>query len=249
MSQSRKCWIGAVSAAALGVLVGCTDSPPAPSSVESTVDRVVQTAADRQDNGMQIPFAKLKLFLEFNSTDNDLGVQLLLDGNDWERIEGSDPRGRQIVEVETGGRLRQLGLTELFWESAEPSPEEVLGLIPAGNYAFSGKTVDGERLAGTATLSHNLPPAPQFSPSDGAVVDINSFVVMWKAIAGLASFQLIVFDELAGLELVADLRPSITSFRVPTEFLRRGAAYKIEVLAVAMNGNKTITEATVQTKP
>lgn len=245
MSQSRIGWIGAV--AALGLIVACSDSPP--SSIESAVDVATQTATERHEGGSQIPFAKLKLFLEFNSTDNDLGVQLLLDGTDWEHIEGFDPRGREIVEVETGGRLRQLGLTELFWESAEPSPEEVLGLIPAGTYSFTGKTVDGDRLAGSATLSHSLPTAPKFTPTDGAVVDVNNLIVVWQAIAGLASFQLIVFEEPTGLELVADLRPSVTSFRVPTEFLRRGSTYKIEVLAVAMNGNKTISEATIQTSP
>ncbi len=249
MAHSRRIWIGAVAASALSYIISCSDAPPAPVSAETAVDPTSQAASDRQASGPQIPFAKLKLFLEFNSTDNDLGVQLLLDAPDWEHVEGSDPRGREVVEIETAGRLQKLGLTELFFESAEPSPEEVLSKIPAGTYSFSGKTVDDERLAGTATLSHVLPAAPAFSPTDGAVVDMNNLVIAWKPIGGLASFQVIVADQTSGLELIVDLQPSVTSFRVPTEFLRRNTPYKIEVLAVAMNGNKTITEATIQTKP
>lgn len=247
MPQPHRNWIGAACASALTFSISCSDAPPAPST-ESATNVSAEVVADRA-SGPTLPFAKLKLFLEFNSTDNDLGVQLLLDAQDWEHVEGSDPRGREVVEIETSGRLKQLGLTELFFESAEPSPEEVLSKIPAGTYSFSGKTVDGEKLAGTATLSHSLPPAPSFTPTDGAVVDMNNFVITWKPIAGLASFQVIVADQTSGLELVVDLQPSVTSFRVPTEFLRRNTPYKIEVLAVALNGNKTITEATVQTKP
>lgn len=247
MPQPYRNWIGAACASALIFSISCSDAPPAPST-ESATNVSAEVVADRA-SGPTLPFAKLKLFLEFNSTDNDLGVQLLLDAQDWEHVEGSDPRGREVVEIETSGRLKQLGLTELFFESAEPSPEEVLSKIPAGTYGFSGKTVDGERLAGTATLSHNLPAAPAFSPADGAIVDMNNLVITWKPIAGLASFQVIVADQTSGLELVVDLQPSVTSFRVPTEFLRRNTPYKIEVLAVALNGNKTITEATVRTKP
>ncbi|MGH7696643.1 MAG: hypothetical protein ACRENH_16770 [Gemmatimonadaceae bacterium] len=197
----------------------------------------------------QIPFAKLKLFLEFNSTDDDLGVQLLLDADDWQWVKGQDPRGRQIVDIDARGRLRDLGITELFFESAEPSPAEVLALIPAGIYSFSGKTVDGENLAGTATLSHSLPAAPVFSPSHGELVDAGNVVVTWTAISGLASFQVIVVDEALGREIVADVAPSVTSFQVPATFLRPNALYKAEVLAVSTNGNKTITEGTFQTKP
>ncbi|MGH7712307.1 MAG: hypothetical protein ACREOG_13535 [Gemmatimonadaceae bacterium] len=249
MPRSRPYLLGAVAAGALGFAVSCSDAPPAPATGASALDPVSEASLERKADGAQIPFANLKMILEFNSTDNDLGVQLFLDGEDWQRIAGFDPRGQEFVEVETGGRLHQLGLTELFWESAEPSPAEVLALIPAGNYRYTGTTVAGESLTGTAHLSHSLPPAPSFTPTDGAVVDMNNFVITWQSIGGLASFQLIVVDEASALELVVDLRPSITSFRVPPEFLRRSTEYKIEVLAVAQNGNKTISEATVETQP
>jgi hypothetical protein len=49
-------------------------------------------------------------FFEFNSTDNDLGVQLMLDGEAWEVVRAFDPGQRQIFEIAALGRLKQLGL-------------------------------------------------------------------------------------------------------------------------------------------
>jgi len=245
MLRLRQTWIGAGAISALALLLGCSDAPGAPATLSEAGD----SASVLDVEGAQIPFSKLKLFLEFNSTDDDLGVQLLLDADDWQWVKGQDPRGREVVDIDARGRLRQLGITELFFESAEPSPAEVLALIPAGIYSFSGKTVDGERLAGTATLSHSLPAAPVFSPSHGELVDAGNVLITWTAISGLASFQVIVVDETLGREIVADVAPSVTSFQVPATFLRPNAQYKAEVLAVATNGNKTITEGTFQTKP
>ena len=65
-------------------------------------------------------------------------------------------------EITAQGRLKELGLTELVFETDEPEPAEVLALFPAGNYRFEGRTLDQEKLVGAATLSHSLPPAPVF---------------------------------------------------------------------------------------
>lgn len=247
MEKTHKVWVAAVAATALTMVISCSEPPSAPSISEN--GDVALEASDRDARGAELPFAKLKLFFEFNSTDNDLGVQLLLDADDWQHIEGSDPRGKKIVDIDARGRLKDLGLTELFFESAEPSPQEVLDMIPAGTYSFSGKTVDGERIAGTANLSHTLPPAPSFSPSQGEVVDISSAVITWKGITGLASYQVIVSEETLGMEMTVDLDAATTTLQVPTAFLHRDTEYKVEVLAIGTNGNKTITEGTFRTKP
>jgi hypothetical protein len=46
-----------------------------------------------------------------------------------------------------------------------------------------------------------------------------------------------------------DLPVTVTSVTVPAEFLQPGTSYKFEVLAVANNGNQTITESTFTTAP
>jgi hypothetical protein len=65
----------------------------------------------------------------------------------------------------------------------------------------------------------------------------------------MAGFQLIVADEEAGTELTVDLPGDVTSLRIPQGFLEAGTEYKVEVLAIAENGNKTITEGTFVTMP
>ena len=77
-------------------------------------------------------------------------VQLFLDGEAWRSIQVRSPEGRKIFDVAGGGQLKNLGLTELFWESEEPSfdempLEEFLALFPEGEYTFSGKTVEARQ--------------------------------------------------------------------------------------------------------
>jgi len=235
---------------ALGLATACNDPPPAPvledASAASSASAADEAVAAR--GRATVNFADLRLTLEFNSTDNDLGVQLNLDAQDWERVTAFDPGRKQVFQIAGHGRLKQLGLTEVFFESAEPSPQEVLALFPQGDYRFTGRTVDGDVLAGTARLSHQLPPAPSLiSPTSGQVVDRNNLVIRWQPIAGLKGFQVIVANEVSGETMIVDLGPTVTSLPVPAVFLKPNTAHKTEVLSVGTNGNKTISELTFVT--
>lgn len=221
-----------------------TESSPAAADIE------LETAeAEAAATGATVPFAAAELFFELNSTDNDLGLQLFLDTDDgWKRVRVLDPSRQDIILFETGGRLSRLGLTELRFESAEPSPEEVLALFPPGEYRFRGRTVEGDQLASNATLSHDFPPAPTFTPSDGEVVDPRNTVVEWSAPEAEKVEIIIEQDE---LEHVLDVTLSGSSrrLRVPAQFLRPGLEYKIEVLSTGENGNRIISESTFRTAP
>lgn len=241
-------WQRALAAFALAFCLACDKAPASPETSSATDDPAFRQGASDEGRGPRIPFAKLNIFFEFNSTDNDLGVQLLLDGEPWGVVSGFDPGGRKIVEFFARGRMQQLGLTELFFESAEPSPQEVLALFPAGEYRFTGTTLEDERLVGTARLSQNLPPAPVFIwPTNGAQADRDEVVIRWRPIAGIASYQVIVANSDLGVELAVDLKPSVTRLRVPSEFLQGHTEYDVEVLAIGRNGNKTITQSSFLT--
>ena len=110
--------------------------------------------------GNEIPFPDLELFFEFNSTDNDLGVHISLDGEAWKRLKARDPGKRTILDIEVRGRLKKLGLTQLFFESAEPSPGEVLALFPPGEYEFEAATLGGDTLVGTPSCPTTSRPCP-----------------------------------------------------------------------------------------
>jgi len=121
--------------------------------------------ADEGDDGDEIPFEEAKIFLELNHTDGDLGIHALVDGDAWKKLEIEDPNEREILSVKGKGRLGRHGLTELFFESDEPSfdelpPDEFLARFPEGEYEFEGETLDGKELEGTAVLTHVLPAPP-----------------------------------------------------------------------------------------
>ena len=110
-------------------------------------------------------FDEANLFAELNDTDGDLGFHALIDGEPWRRLSISDPNGRQILLVRPQRRLARQGLTELFFESAEPdldelSPEEFFDRFPRGSYRISGRTIEGDELDSTATFSHRMPAPP-----------------------------------------------------------------------------------------
>ena len=61
-----------------------------------------------------------------------------------------------------GPSLAQQGLTELFFESAEPrfdelSPEEFFERFAEGRYTITGRTIEGDTLEGSARFSHRMP--------------------------------------------------------------------------------------------
>jgi len=114
----------------------------------------------------ELPFSVAHLFFELNDTDGDLGIHALIDGEPWQRLKIVDPQGRRMMLVTASGRLRQQGLTELFFESAEPSfdeldPEDFFGRFPAGIYEIEGVTLDWQSLGSETELTHVLPAAPQ----------------------------------------------------------------------------------------
>lgn len=234
--------------ALLAVCWGCDSSSPVaaePETISPSLDRV--TADDEDDweenrGRFRVEFADLAIFLEFNSTDDDLGVQVALDAEGWDRVRATDPDGRRVLEFVAKRQFGDLGLTELRFESAEPSPAEVLGAIPPGDYLFTGRTVEGFRLEGVAELSHDLLGAPVFTPDDGDIVDPASTVIEWDPVPGAVEYEIIVVNEDSGHELTATLDEDATELPIPAAFMEPDSEYKVEVLAIAENGNKTITE-------
>jgi hypothetical protein len=235
------------------LLLSACDKPTTPTRTESdpgspTTDVELQAAgAEEADaTGSSVPFADAELFFEFNSTDNDLGLQLFLDSDGWKRVRVLDPGRNEIVLMQAEGKLARLGITELRFESAEPSPEEVLALFPPGKYRFRGRSVEGDQLASNVILSHDFPPAPTFSPSDGEVVDPRQTVVEWNT-PGAEQVELIIEQDELGHVLDITLSASTKRLRVPPQFLTPGMEYKIEVLSISENGNRIIAESTFRT--
>lgn len=214
----------------------------------------------------EIPFSGAKIIIEFNASDNDVGVQVLLDGEDWHRLRIEGPDGRMMLDITSSGSLREQGLTELFFESSEPSLDEVpldvfLARFPEGTYGFEGKTIDGIQLEGNAILTHVIPAGPEIvSPPQGNIppmVDPGNLVIEWKAVTEtmtgsrditISGYQVVVDGGNPSRRFDVTLSAATTSVKLPPEFLERVTEYAFEVLAIEAGGNQTITAGTFVTQ-
>ena len=127
--------------------------------------------ATDDDDEIEIPFDEAFLFFELNNTDGDLGIHSKVDGGPWKRLEIEDPRERRMLKIYVQGRLRRQGLTELFFESAEPtfdelSPEKFFRRFPEGTYEIEGKNLDGVELESETELTHLMPAPPVVKVND-----------------------------------------------------------------------------------
>jgi len=118
-----------------------------------------------QADDKEIPFAVAEVFFELNNTDGDLGIHALIDGDPWKRLTIEDKRDRTILDVSVRGRLRRQGLTEIFFESAEPTfdrlpPEKFFRRFPAGTYDVEGRSKAGQDLESEAEITHAMPAPP-----------------------------------------------------------------------------------------
>ncbi len=124
------------------------------------------------DDEEEISFDVAEVFFELNDTDGDLGIHALFDGDAWKRLRIEDRNERRLLSVNVRGRLRRQSLTEIFFESAEPtfdelSPPTFFSRFPEGsdditivNYEVvveaELETADGDEFV--SVLSVILPP-------------------------------------------------------------------------------------------
>ena len=130
----------------------------------------VSSAGWADDHKEEIPYDEAEIFFELNNTDGDLGIHALIDAEGWKRLRIEDSMERNMLSIKVIGRLRQQGLTEIFFESAEPvfddlAPADFFARFPAGEYKIKGRTLDGSELESETELTHTMP-----APAGGILV-------------------------------------------------------------------------------
>jgi len=153
-------------------------------------------------DGDEIPWEEAEVFFELNNTDGDLGIHSLVDGGPWKRLQIEDTNERTILNVHVRGRLRRQGMTEIFFESAEPTfdelaPERFFNRFPEGTYEVEGITLDGQELESETEITHAMPapPAPTVNgvaaamqcddeePGyDAPVIDADEYIIAWPEV-------------------------------------------------------------------
>ncbi|NND83333.1 MAG: hypothetical protein HKN50_12970 [Gammaproteobacteria bacterium] len=145
----------------------------------------------------EVELDESQLYFELNDTDGDLGIHGKADGDAWRRMRIEGPRNRRLLDIRTRSRLTRQGLTELFFESAEPTfdeldPETFFNRFPEGLYEWEGLTVDREDIEGEMFLSHRIPAAPvvasvgeEFAPQADECWDpgdVDEVLIDWHAV-------------------------------------------------------------------
>lgn len=214
-------------------------------------------------------FAGAELFLELNDTDGDLGLHASIDGEPWTRLEIESPDDRTLLRIANRGMLRRQGLTQLDFESAEPTfdelrPADFFARFPEGRYEIEGETVDGATLESRALLSHvlaappgnvsvsGLPAAPNCDADELPMV-LPPVLIQWDPVmdshptlgrAGrvkVRRYQLFVeHDEIS---IGVDLPPDLTHFEIPSAVTDRGSTFKFEIIVQTTTGNNTAVES------
>ncbi len=214
---------------------------------------VMASAHPAVTSAAEVPFKIAKIYWEYNASANDLGVHVSLDAEDWRWLKIVTPKRRSIFEVEGRGAYRELGMTELFFEGAEPSLDEfpLAGLLkrfPEGQYEIEGRTVEGDELESEVMFSHAIPAGPVVTATVGPA---NALVISWTPVTspppGFPNkpINIVGYQVIVGLFLVT-VPATTTSVTVPPEFVASLASglQDFEVLAIEASANQTLTEGT-----
>lgn len=224
------------------------------------------------DSGAEIPFSVANVFFELNDTDGDLGIHSLIDGGPWKTLTIESPDEDEYLNITLSNTLRQQGLTELFFESAEPTfdelaPEEFFGRFPEGFYEVGGTSIDGEELESTSAVTHLIPsPVGDLSVNDTLLPEdcdaelpsiSEPFTVSWDAVTlshpelgrtnepiEVVKYELVVErEEPTLLKFSIDLPPDVTELELPAGLAGSGEEWKVEVLVREASGNQTGIES------
>ncbi len=226
--------------------------------VEALQIPVAEGYWDEEDKG-KLTLTTLKFFIEFNETNEDVGVQALLGGEPYRVLKAYDPDGKKILEVKPKRGLKMQGMSDFFFESAEPSLAEFpladfLERFEAGSYEFETTTIDGIEQDGETILTHVIPAGPVITaPLEGEVVDVKNVIVEWEPVTlttafnppqepvAIVGYQVIVtrVDPLRVFSV--DVPAGTTSVSVSPDFLEPSTEYELEVLAIEASDNQTIS--------
>ena len=213
-------------------------------------------------------FSEAELYFELNDTDGDLGIHSSIDGGAYSRLTITDPKEHTILKVRPKGRLARQGLTQLFFESAEPKfaeldPATFFRRFPQGAYDIRARSLTGEVLEATVVLSHvlaapvgnitvsgvpaaaNCDAVPLPSVSEPVIIDWDPVTQSHPEIGKSGPVEIVryqFFVEREGVKLSVDLPPTVTEFQVPSDVIALGNEFKFEIIARTASGNNTAIE-------
>ena len=175
------------------------------------------------DDDDELEFEETWFNIEFNFSDQDLGVRGFVDGEPWKEVEIEDPNERTIAKIRAKKSMRKQGFAELFFESGEPTLEEVsikqfLNRFPEGTYEFEGETIEGDDIEGEAEFTHVIPCGPGGLSADGTNTSDDPIIISWEAVTQVVDLENSEFDAVLCIDPEDPEDLEIVGYRVEVEW-------------------------------
>ena len=209
------------------------------------------------------------LFIEDNAGDGDIGVHGYFDDHGWTELCVFDPAGTLILRVLPQGRMGDLGIAGVFFESREPEYAEwdyaaLKAGWPEGDYSLRAVGSDGEVMSGAAWFTTVLPSIPEIvtpmtvpeaEGPDVPVVPVADLKVEWLPVTtsqdgravNIRAYQVWINKEnhtddhgFSRPNYDIHVSADTTALVVPAAFFDPTSLYEIEVVAIEESGNQTI---------
>lgn len=227
---------------------------------------------DEGDEDDEEEFDEARLYFELNDTDGDLGFHGLIDSDGWVHLEIDNPMGVELLDLKLDNQLSLQRLTELFFESSEPTFDELnpatfFARFPEGQYEIEATLGKGGELSSEAMVTHLLPAAPANITVNGLPVSVGCessipvvsepVVIAWDPVTQshptlgrsgepvqITRYELVVeVEDVDNAVYTQLMQPDQTSATVPALPHQTGDVYKVEVLAREESDNQSATEA------
>jgi hypothetical protein len=265
--MASKWTVAAAAGSCVAALVAVAGLVPPALAGDSDAAELPDVCERRPRRAAQI--ATAKLIIEFNATDDDIGVHGAFDDDGWSELCVFDPAGEPIAVFDPQGQLDDLTMAGVFFESREPpadefSFEDLAAAFPEGRYRVVGTTFEGRVLTGSARFTHDVPAPPEITSPElaedpeqpGQPVASDGLVVEWDPVTetvdgepvDISGYEVIVtkenHDDPHGFSRpVFDVHvpPGVNALSVPGDFLEPDTVYELEVLALERSGNQTIS--------
>ena len=192
------------------------------------------------------PFPTASVHFEQNATDGDVEVVFKIKAEDegLSQLLINSPDGRTVVDFKAL-ESSTLGIRQFHFESPEPPDVDSLkAAYPEGVYTFSGTTASGDKLAGRASLSHQLPETAEFITlvSENELISVTEPKLSWSQVEDAAYYILEIEQDQLNMNLTAFLPASTTSFTLPDDLLVPGEEYELAIGTVSSEGNISFVE-------
>ena len=188
-------------------------------------------------------FTQETMILEYSATLHQAEVIVEAECEEaLDRVEILGPSGAPILKLQTRGN-QGLSISGLRLECGESSLPVLCASCPPGEYQIRARSMSGRTVQGSASFDHQLVAAPVIThPLAGAAgVASSNLVIDWIPDPQAVGYAIdLEQDENDGLK--ANLKAGANSFQVPAGVLAPNTPTRLEIQAIAPNGNRTTSE-------